>query len=142
MFIGEKGDTICYRGVLKSLLGVESTPFVHSGIDLGDGWVAEWSGGANLTEKPRLRIRSKIDFIASAPEGETIFVKKHEGTVHSPDEIVMFALHYVENPDDFNQYHFLKNNCQHFCTLCTTGRLTSWQTDSVFTLAKLVLGLL
>lgn len=148
MAIGDKGDTICYRGVMRRLLKVKTTPFAHCAIDLGDGDVAEWSVRGNDTEPGRrahLRIRRKIDFIKSAPECEEIFVREYKEPTNHPNDIVLFARHYVANPQDLNDYSILANNCQHFCALCSYGRSESWQLNpfvNIFRGFRRALGLL
>jgi hypothetical protein len=134
MGIGDKGDTICYRGVMRKLLKVKTTPLAHCAIDLGDGNVAEWSvrtGDQGGERSAHLRIQPKREFIESAPECETIFVREYKEPTNHPNDIVLFARYYVAHPNDLNDYSVLFNNCQHFCALCSYGRSESWQANPI-----------
>ena len=110
---------------------IKNDSFTHCGIDMGDNRVAEWSGGANHFEAPRLRFRHKLEFILSAPKGDKIYVKNYRKKTNHPNDIVTFAQFYVNHPENLDEYSFLHNNCQHFCALCTYGQLESWQTDPI-----------
>ncbi len=131
--LGEPGDILCRWGAFRGELGLSSTPFLHAAIDIGNGQVIEWSGGARRApggRRPLAEIRksSKAHFVSECPRGTEPFI--HPVITHrSPEEIVAWAYHYLENPHEVGHYDPILNNCQHLTMLCATGEKVSWQAD-------------
>ena len=63
--------------------------------------------------------------LASYNETRKSMMLKRSGTVHklqslSADKVLNTAKHYLENPREWDNYHVLTNNCEHFAVYCKT----------------------
>ena len=54
------------------------------------------------------------------------------------DEIVEKARYYLKNPEKWDEYSLVFNNCEHFATFCATGEKSSVQVQK--TVAAVVIG--
>lgn len=102
-------------------------PFQHHGIDMGDGTVIHLAPA----EGARVAIRDKSDnfavrrvLIEQFSNGRAIRVRAYAQPRH-PDVIVAQA----ESMLGKSGYSLLDENCEHFATLCSTGKASSHQIE-------------
>ena len=94
--------------------------YTHHAIDLGDGYVVQYGRGLSDGVTASVHVTS----------GEK-FSKGHSIEVHSTptsfdaDEIALRALNCIGE----QEYHILRNNCEHFVNWCRTGKRESQQVD-------------
>jgi hypothetical protein len=116
-----KGDHIYVPCVVHGI------PFQHHGIDLGDGTVIHLAPANGA----RIAIRDESSKFAVRRDSYQDFCRGDEPTVvhHSdarePHEIVATAMHSIGQ----SGYSLMDGNCEHFATLCATGRAESHQVD-------------
>ncbi|MCR9297008.1 MAG: lecithin retinol acyltransferase family protein [bacterium] len=101
--------------------------FQHHGIDMGDGTVVHLAPaeGARITirdEHGEFSVRR--DSLADFCRGETPRVVRHESTLE-PQVIVETALRHIGQ----RGYSLMEGNCEHFATMCATGRSESHQIE-------------
>lgn len=126
-----RGDHLVVQGTLGGI------PYQHHGIDLGDGSVIHLApqDGARValwdaSSKFSVRLSSLDDFAAGRP----CSVVRHEQPL-DPDAVVAKAKSMLGQTG----YSLLDGNCEHFATLCATGRAVSRQVEmGQATLASLV----
>ena len=116
-----KGDHIYVR---HTHLGV---PFQHHGIDMGDGTVIHLAP----TDGPRVALRDSSAKFKVRRVSLEDFQGDHElhQVAHSdaldPEQVVINAEHHLGQTG----YHLFESNCEHFATLCATGRWESRQIE-------------
>jgi len=93
--------------------------YAHHGIYVGDGRVVHYAGLSNGWQSGPVEEVSLEQFA----NGERVFAFVHSSRSFSNPEIVARARSRVGE----NMYHILRNNCEHFCEWCVTGRRRSWQ---------------
>jgi Lecithin retinol acyltransferase len=114
-----RGDHIYVEDCLRGI------PFQHHGIDMGDGTAIHLAplDGARVTlrdSSERFIVhRVSIEQFAAS---RTIKVRKHADHL-TADEVVAKA----ESLLGKTGYCLVEDNCEHFATLCTTGRSASHQ---------------
>jgi hypothetical protein len=89
-------------------------PFVHHGIDCGDGTVIHYQGKLRDSTVTRVYLEHFV--------GETIYVKEYGRS--DPPEIVIAR---AESRLGENGYNVFGNNCEHFAHWCKTGQPHSEQ---------------
>ncbi len=89
-------------------------PFVHHGIDCGDGTVIHYQGKLRNSTVTRVFLEHFL--------GETIHVKEYGKS--DPAEIVVAR---AESRLGENGYNMFGNNCEHFAHWCKTGQPHSAQ---------------
>jgi hypothetical protein len=89
-------------------------PFVHHGIDCGDGTAIHYQGKLKNSTVTRVPL--------SYFEGETIYVKEY-GKTDDPEIVISRA----ESRLGENGYNVFGNNCEHFAYWCKTGQHHSEQ---------------
>jgi len=95
--------------------------YTHHGIYVGRGMVVHYAGLSGLlrsgpVEEVTIRRFSMGRAVGMVQERESTF---------SPQEIVLRARSRLGE----NEYHVLRNNCEHFCNWCITGRSCSIQIE-------------
>jgi hypothetical protein len=93
-------------------------PFVHHGIDCGDGSVIHYQGKLRDSTVTRVSLEHFV--------GETIYVKEYGKS--DPPEIVIAR---AESRLGENGYNVFGNNCEHFAYWCKTGQPHSAQIRNV-----------
>jgi cell wall-associated NlpC family hydrolase len=93
--------------------------YAHHGIYVGNGRVVHYAGLCNGWQSGRVEEVSLEQFA----NGERIAAFAHSSRSFSDQEIVARARSRIGE----NMYHILRNNCEHFCEWCVTGRKRSRQ---------------
>lgn len=93
--------------------------YAHHGIYVGHGRVVHYAGLGNGWESGPVEEVSLKQFA----NGERVFGLAHTSPSFSNAEIVVRARSRLGE----NMYHILRNNCEHFCEWCVTGRKRSLQ---------------
>ena len=93
--------------------------YAHHGIYVGSGRVVHYAGLCNGWQSGPVEEVSLRQFA----DGERVFVLAHRSSHYSNAEIVVRARSRLGE----NMYHVLRNNCEHLCEWCITGRKRSWQ---------------
>ena len=101
-------------------LTVSFKSYQHHAIDMGDGRVIQYGGGALSMRDNEVAI---ADYEYLTSKG-TVYVVKGL-TSFSPDEIIERALGRIGEKN----YSLLGNNCEHFVNWCRTGKAESRQVD-------------
>ncbi len=116
-----KGDHIfvkCRSGMI---------PFHHHGIDAGDGTVIHMVGvggrRAAIGDCDDFCVRR--DSLEDFADGEPVHTVEYGEDARSPDDIVGAA----EQMIGAAKYNLLDNNCEHFASVCVTGKATSSQIE-------------
>jgi hypothetical protein len=97
----------------------DRTLYAHHGIYVGDGRVVHYAGLCNGWQSGLIEEVSLEEFA----DGERILAVPHSSRAFSDAEIVARARSRLGE----DMYHLLRNNCEHFCQWCVTGRKRSWQ---------------
>jgi hypothetical protein len=95
--------------------------YVHHGIYLGDGLVAHYAGFVRGLRPGPIEAVS----IERFTQGRPLYVIPESSPSFSSAEIVQRALSRVGE----DRYHFLHNNCEHFCEWCLRAEHRSHQVD-------------
>jgi len=95
------------------------TLYAHHGIYLGNGRVVHYAGLCNGWQSGPVEEVSLEQFA----NGERVLAIKHSSNAFSDSEVVARARSRLGE----NMYDILRNNCEHFCEWCVTGRKRSWQ---------------
>jgi hypothetical protein len=105
--------------------------YTHHGIYIGEGRVVHYAGLSRSWDSGAVEEVRMTRFTS----GRAISIKEHAESSYSPQQIVERARSRLGE----NRYHVLKNNCEHFCNWCITGRSTSTQVSRplTFSLAAL-----
>ena len=93
--------------------------YAHHGIYVGDGRVVHYAGLCSGWQGGPVEEVSIREFA----DGERVFSIAHSSRPFSNAEIVARARSRLGE----NMYHILRNNCEHFCEWCVTGRKRSRQ---------------
>jgi hypothetical protein len=93
--------------------------YSHHGIDLGDGTVVHFAGEPFRTRRARVVRTDMADFLRG---GQARVVHHRKGSLPVDDVVAM-----AESLLEQGNYSVFHNNCEHFATLCKTGRLKSRQ---------------
>src|SRR5216684_1520337 len=101
--------------------------YTHHGVYVGRGMVVHYAGLSGLlrsgpVEEVTIRRFSMGRAVGMVQERESTF---------SPQEIVLRARSRLGE----NEYHVLRNNCEHFCNWCITGRSRSRQVERPLAIA-------
>jgi hypothetical protein len=95
--------------------------YTHHGIYVGRGMVVHYSGLSRLLRSGPVEEVPMHRFSMGRPVG---IVADREST-YSPQEVVLRARSRLGE----NCYNVLRNNCEHFCNWCTSGRSRSIQVE-------------
>ena len=93
--------------------------YAHHGIYVGSGRVVHYAGLCNGWQSGPVEEVSLEQFA----NGERVFAFAHSSRSFSSAEIVARARSRLGE----DMYHILRNNCEHFCEWCVTGRKRSRQ---------------
>jgi len=99
----------------------------HHGIDMGDGTVIHFFRESD--EAPLVIAQTPMkDF----KNGKEFSIVRYNACV-PPDEVVWMAerILMIQKEDQTFDYKFRRFNCEHFATLCKTGRSRSKQAETV-----------
>jgi len=103
-------------------LRVQRVGFWHHAIDVGGGWVVDYSSDEGKTiEAMQVRLRPFHAFASATDNVET--VSYLEGEAVPAEVTVLRAFARIGE----RAYSLLGNNCEHFCTWCKTGTRYSLQ---------------
>ena len=116
-----RGDRLRVERVLSG----SAVPYMHHGIDVGDGTVvhARPDDPRRLLDGGRV-VRTGLEEFSV---GGRVWVTDDPPAVFSPDEIVARALGQVGREG----YCPVADNCEHFASWCATGERTSRQVEIV-----------
>src|SRR5258707_3386998 len=95
--------------------------YTHHGIYVGRGMVVHYAGLSRLLRSGPVEEVTMAQFSMGWPVG---IVRDREST-YSPQEIVLRARSRLGE----NRYSVLRNNCEHFCNWCISGRSRSIQVE-------------
>jgi hypothetical protein len=95
--------------------------YVHHGIYLGDGLVAHYAGFVRGLRPGPVEAVS----IQRFTQGRPLYVIPESSISFSSAEVIQRALSRVGE----DRYHFLTNNCEHFCEWCLRAEPRSYQVD-------------
>ena len=93
--------------------------YAHHGIYVGNGRVVHYAGLCNGWQSGPVEEVSLEQFA----NGERVLAIEHSSRSFPRAEIVARARSRLGE----NMYHILRNNCEHFCEWCVTGRKRSRQ---------------
>ncbi|MDX1965008.1 MAG: lecithin retinol acyltransferase family protein [Pirellulales bacterium] len=105
--------------------------FTHHGIDMGDGTVIHFNGGAGRTDSLADAIRQKGDarIIRSTFDEFVCGRDFWYAAQHESFEAEIVCRRAESRLGEAN-YHVATNNCEHFANWCKTGRAISLQVDA------------
>jgi len=95
--------------------------YTHHGIYVGHGMVVHYAGLSRLLQSGPVEEVTMRRFSMGRP----VRIVRHCVSSYSLQEIVQRARSRLGE----NKYHVLRNNCEHFCTWCTSGRSRSIQVE-------------
>jgi len=104
-------------------LAGSNVPYMHHGIDVGDGTVVH--ARPDDFRRPLAGGRVERTSFAEFAGGTEVLVTADPPARFSPDEIVARAVAHVGRPG----YCPLEDNCEHFATWCATGAHASRQVE-------------
>jgi hypothetical protein len=129
--LGRKTDTAAAAGqrvglrqeILSPGVHLVSSRFgyVHHGIYVGRGMVVHYAGLCQLLHRGPVEEVTLSRFSM----GRSVRIVDHSESKFSPREVVQRARSRLGE----NEYHVLRNNCEHFCNWCITGRSRSTQVE-------------
>ncbi len=107
--------------------------YMHHGIYVGHGMVVHYAGLSRLLHSGPVEEVTMSRFSM----GRAVQIIEYSESRYSPQEIVLRARSRLGE----NEYHVLRNNCEHFCNWCISGRSRSMQVERplAFTLRALVI---
>jgi hypothetical protein len=107
--------------------------YMHHGIYVGRGMVVHYAGLSRFLHSGPVEEVT----ISRFSRGRPVRIIEHSESKYSPEEIVRRARSRLGE----NEYQVLRNNCEHFCNWCISGRSHSTQVESplAFTLRALVI---
>lgn len=107
--------------------------YTHHGIYVGQGMVVHYAGLSRFLHSGPVEEVTLSRFSM----GRAVRIVGHSESTYSPQEIVQRARSRLGE----NRYHVLRNNCEHFCNWCISGRNRSAQVERplAFTLQALVI---
>lgn len=123
------------RLVAKRWLAGTLLPYLHHGIDVGDGTVvhARPDDPKRIFDGGRV-VRTSLEEFA---DGSPVGVEHEPPAAFPPEEIVRRAIEHVGREG----YSPVVDNCEHFATWCATGRRESRQIDRLVAVSTRVLSL-
>jgi len=123
------------RLVAKRWLAGTFLPYMHHGIDVGDGTVvhARPDDPKRIFEGGRV-VRTSLEEFA---DGSPVAVEVDPPAAFPPEEIIRRAIEHVGREG----YSPVVDNCEHFATWCATGRRESRQIDRLVAVSTRVLSL-
>jgi len=95
--------------------------YVHHGIYVGRGMVVHYAGLCQLLHSGPVEEVTLSRFSM----GRAVRVVEHGESKYSPQDIVLRARSRLGE----NEYHVLRNNCEHFCNWCISGCARSTQVE-------------
>ena len=95
--------------------------YTHHGIYVGHGMVVHYAGLSRLLQSGPVEEVAMRQFSMGRP----VRIARHCESLYSLQEIVWRARSRLGE----NKYHVLRNNCEHFCNWCRSGRAASRQVD-------------
>ena len=121
------------RLVTRRWLAGTFLPYLHHGIDVGDGTVVH----ARPDDPKRIFgggrvVRTSLEEFA---DGSPVGTEHDPPAAFPPDEIVRRAIEHVGREG----YSPVVDNCEHFATWCATGRRESRQIDRLVTVSGQIL---
>ncbi len=107
--------------------------YMHHGIYVGRGMVVHYAGLCGFLHSGPVEEVTMSRFSM----GRAVRIIEYSESKYSPQEIVLRARSRLGE----NEYHVLRNNCEHFCNWCISGRSRSMQVERplAFTLRALVI---
>lgn len=99
--------------------------YTHHGNYAGQGMVLHYAGLSRTSDSGAVAEVTMAQFSG----GRTIGTMDYTDSNHSSGEIVGRARSRIGE----NRYHVLKNNCEHFCNWCISGRSSSPQVERSLT---------
>ena len=97
--------------------------YTHHGIYVGNGLVVQY-GGLSLRLRPS---SAKEVALSQFSSGRAISIRSPESTSLGREEILSRARSRLGE----DLYHVLRNNCEHFCEWCVSGRHRSYRVDRI-----------
>jgi hypothetical protein len=118
---------------LGAHLATSRRGYTHHGIHVGGGMVVHYAG---LNESWNSGPVEEVP-ISQFSKGRAIRIIRHRQSMYSPQDIVVRARSRLGE----DKYHVLRNNCEHFCNWCISGRSRSAQVGNplAITLRALVI---
>jgi len=109
--------------------------YMHHGIYVGRGMVVHYAGLSGFLRSGPVEEVTMSRFSM----GRAVRIIEYSESKYSPQEIVVRARSRLGE----NEYHVLRNNCEHFCSWCISGRSRSMQVERplAFTLRALVIAM-
>jgi hypothetical protein len=106
--------------------------YTHHGIYVGHGMVVHYAGLSRFLQSGPIEEVTISQFSMGRP----VRIIGYRESTYSPQEIVLRARSRLGE----NKYHVLRNNCEHFCSWCISGRSCSKQVErpAAITLRALV----
>ena len=95
--------------------------YMHHGIYVGRGMVVHYAGLSRFLRSGPVEEVTMSRFSM----GRAVRVIDYSESKYSPQEIVLRARSRLGE----NDYHVLRNNCEHFCNWCISGRSRSKQVE-------------
>ena len=96
--------------------------YVHHGIYVGGGMVVHYAGLSRFLRSGPVEEVTMSRFSM----GRAVRIIEYRESKYSPQEIVVRARSRLGE----NEYQVLRNNCEHFCNWCISGRGRSTQVES------------
>ena len=124
---------LCQDAVPGTHLVTSRRGYMHHGIYVGRGMVVHYAGLSRLLHSGPVEEVT----ISRFSMGRAVRIIEYSESKYSPQEIVLRARSRLGE----NDYHVLRNNCEHFCNWCISGRSRSMQVERplAFTLRALVI---
>ena len=96
--------------------------YLHHGIYVGSGMVVHYAGLSGFLRSGPVEEVTMVRF----SRGRAVRIIEYSESKYSPQEIVLRARSRLGE----NEYQVLRNNCEHFCNWCISGRSYSTQVES------------
>ncbi len=106
---------------LGTHLVISRRGYTHHGIYVGHDMVVHYAGLSRLLRSGPVEEVTMRQFSMGRPVG----IVRDREPAYSPREIVLRARSRLGE----NEYHVLRNNCEHFCNWCISGRSRSIQVE-------------
>jgi HRAS-like suppressor 3 len=105
--------------------------YIHHGIYIGNGLVVHYAGFVDRLRRGPVEVIS----LAAFTQGYPLSIVSDRASRYSPSEVVQRAMSRVGE----DRYHFLNNNCEHFCEWCLRAEHRSYQVDRLLTVPRRML---
>jgi hypothetical protein len=102
--------------------------YIHHGIYVGNGLVVHYAGFADRLRRGPVEVIS----VEAFSRGYPLAVVTGPTPRYSPSEVVQRAMSRLGE----DRYHFLNNNCEHFCEWCLRAEHRSYQVDRLLAVPK------